>query len=79
MWCTGPRVTRVQGQQVACDDPRAERERNLYVLRGLWRYQAGGSHLFVSKPVMRAIHEARIAGLDIWPGLSSFFGRPAAG
>jgi hypothetical protein len=40
----------------------------------VWRYEAGGSHLFVSKPVMQAIQAERILGLHFCPGLSSFFG-----
>jgi hypothetical protein len=146
VWCTGPRVARVHDQQFACDDPRAERERDLYVLRGLtawhvldgedhilvshalanvlarscpdtvelvpadvvdaptgkhlngyselrprehitrddilslkpkdarvWRYEAGGSHLFVSKAVKLTIEQERTLSLQFWPGLSSFF------
>lgn len=40
----------------------------------LWRYAAGGSHLFVSKPVMQAIQTERILGLHFWPGRSCLFG-----
>jgi hypothetical protein len=147
VWCVAPRARRVSDARFIVDDPRAEHDRERYVLGGLtalhllhgedhilvtcelgdvlarccpnglelapadvvdapsgkhllgyvevrpreqiareeivrlkpqnarvWRYEAGGSHLFVSKPVMHAIQEGRILGLHFWPGLSSFFG-----
>ena len=43
----------------------------------VWRYRA--SHLFVTKPVMYAVQDARVLGLHFLPGLSAFFGVAAAG
>jgi hypothetical protein len=43
-----------------------------FLVPRLWRYEAGRRHLFVTKPVVRAIEEAPIHGLQFSPGLSAF-------
>jgi hypothetical protein len=45
----------------------------------VWRYADGVAHLFVTKPVLRAIEEAHILGLHFDAGLSAFLGSAAAG
>jgi hypothetical protein len=45
----------------------------------VWRYEVGRCHLFITNPVVRAIEEAGIRGLQFSPGLSAFLGSAAAG
>jgi hypothetical protein len=60
---------RITGDEVLRLKPRDAR---------VWRYEAGRSHLFVSRPVMHAVRQRRILGLQFLPGLSGFLGRAEA-
>jgi hypothetical protein len=69
VWCVAPRARRVRGGEFVVDDPRAEHDRERYVLRGLTALHllGGEDHVLASRDLADVLAGCCPDALELFP------------